>query len=143
MTIIVFFNRFETSSSVMTFCSYELALNQDIQDRLRAEIDEVLKNHNEEVSYDAIADMKYLSKVINETMRKYPIFDTGMRQSLREFKIPNSELVIPANTMIMIPTIGLHYDDRFYENPDKFDPERFNDENVQKRHPLAFIPFCK
>ncbi|KAL7026331.1 hypothetical protein ACKWTF_013864 [Chironomus riparius] len=138
---IFFLAGFETSSSVLTFCSYELALNQDIQNRLRMEIDEVLKKHKEEVTYDSIAEIKYLSKVINETMRKYPIFDTGMRQSSRDFKIPNSDLVIPGKTMIMIPTIGLHYDDRFYKNPDKFDPERFNEEHVQNRNPFAFIPF--
>nr|ARO50428.1 cytochrome P450 [Chironomus tentans] len=140
---IFFLAGFETSSSVLTFCSYELALNQDIQDRLRTEIDEVIKKHKGEVTYDAIAEMEYLSKVINETMRKYPIFDTAMRQSSKDFKIPNSNLVIPGKSMIMIPTIGIHNDDRFYKNPDKFDPERFNEENVQKRHPLAFIPFSE
>ena len=127
----------------MTFCTYELALNQDIQDRLRAEIEEVVEKHDREVTYDAIAEMKYLDMVLNETLRRYPILDSQVRKSVREFKIPNSDLVIPAGVGIIIPVIGIHNDERFYENPEKFDPERFTEENVKKRVPFSFIPFCK
>jgi len=127
----------------MTFCTYELALNQDIQDRLREEIEEVLENYNGEVTYDAIAEMKYLDMVLNETLRRYPILDSHLRKSVKEFKIPNSDLVIPAGTGILIPVIGIHNDERYYENPEKFDPERFTDENVKKRVPFSYMPFCK
>lgn len=127
----------------MTFCTYELALHQGIQDRLRAEIVEVLDKHDGEVTYDAIMEMKYLDMVFNETARKHPVIDNQLRRSTRDYKIPNTDLVIPAGTQIIIPVIGLNYDSKYYENPDDFDPERFTEENIKKRHSFAFIPFCE
>ena len=127
----------------MTFCTYELALHQDIQDRLRAEIEEVIEKHGGEVTYDAIMEMKYLDMVFNETVRRHPIVDNQNRRAVKDFKIPNSNLVIPAGMHIMLPIVGLHNDERFFENPQEFDPERFTEENIKKRHPFAFIPFCK
>jgi cytochrome P450 family 6 len=55
---------FETSSTTKTFCLYELSLHQDIQDRLRDEIDVVLKKHDGKITYEAIQEMKYLDKVV-------------------------------------------------------------------------------
>lgn len=127
----------------MTFCSYELALNQDIQDKLRAEINEVLARHKNEITYDAIMEMKYLDMVFNETLRRYPIVDTQLRKSVKEFEIPNTDLIIPAGVAIVVPTYALHNDERFFENPTKFDPERFNEENVKKIVPYSYIPFSE
>jgi cytochrome P450 family 6 len=56
---------FETSATTMSFCLYELALNLDIQDRLRNEIDTVLKKHEGSVTYEGFQEMKYLDKVIS------------------------------------------------------------------------------
>jgi len=56
---------FETSATTMSFCLYELALNLYIQDRLRNEIDTVLKKHGGSVTYEGIQEMKYLDKVIS------------------------------------------------------------------------------
>jgi len=127
----------------MTFCTYELAINQDIQDELRNEIEAVLKKHKGEVTYDAIMEMKYLDMVFNETLRKYPIFEVQIRKCNKEFKIPATDLTIPVGTPLMIPVVGIHNDEKYFKNPDKFDPERFNEENVKKLVPHSFIPFCK
>jgi cytochrome P450 family 6 len=134
---------FETSSSVATFAFYELAMNQDVQDRLRKEITEVVAKSNGEVTYESILEMKYLDMVFKETLRKYPVFDVQFRQSSKDFKIPNSKLTIPKGTSILIPAYSLHHDERFWEEPDRFDPERFTDENIKKRHPFCYIPFSK
>jgi len=127
----------------MTFCTYELALNQDIQNRLRNEIEEVLENYNGEVTYDAIAEMKYLDMVLSETLRRYPVIDSHLRKSAKEYKIPNTNLVIPARCPIIIPVGAVQNDEKYFENPEKFDPERFTEENVKKRVPYTYMPFCK
>lgn len=127
----------------MTFFTYELALNPDIQERLRKEIQSVLAKHENQLSYDALMEMKYLDMVFNETLRKYPVADLNSRKSNKDFKIPNSDLVIPANTHIMIPSYAIHRDVRFYDNPDKFDPERFSAENVQNHQPYTYLPFSE
>ncbi len=127
----------------MTFFTYELALNTDVQERLRKEINSVLAKHENQVTYDAIMEMKYLDMVFNETLRKYPVADFNSRKSNKDFKIPNSNLVIPANTQIMIPSYAIQRDVRFYDNPDKFDPERFSAENVHSRQPYTYLPFSE
>ncbi|CAG9806333.1 unnamed protein product [Chironomus riparius] len=142
-SFIFFAAGFESSSSIMSFCCYELALNQDIQDRLRTEIEEVAERYNGEVTYDGIREIKYLDMVFNETIRIYPVVDTHVRKCTKDFKIPNTDLVIPAGTAVLIPAVGLHHDEKYFENPDVFDPNRFSDENIKKLVPHTFIPFSE
>ena len=56
---------FNTSSTIMTFCLYELSLHQDIQDRVREEIDVVLQKHDGKLTYQGILEMEYLDKVVS------------------------------------------------------------------------------
>lgn len=62
---IFFVGGFETSSSMMSFVLLELSLNEDVQDRLRDEINAVMKRYNNEITYESLADMKYLEMVMN------------------------------------------------------------------------------
>jgi cytochrome P450 family 6 len=62
---VFFLGGFETSSTTMTFCLYELSLHQDIQDRLREEIDVVLQKHDGKLTYEGIQEMEYLDKVVS------------------------------------------------------------------------------
>lgn len=55
---------FETSSGLMTFALLELAQNQDLQDKLREEIQRVLKKHDG-MTYEAIMEMSYLDQVVS------------------------------------------------------------------------------
>lgn len=57
----------------MTFTSYELTINPDLQKKLQNEIDEVnSKLDGKLINYDQIQKMKYLDQVICETLRKWP-----------------------------------------------------------------------
>jgi cytochrome P450 family 6 len=60
---------FETSSTTMTFCLYELAQNPDIQERVQAEIDSVSEQHGGKITYDSILQMQYLDKVVNGELK--------------------------------------------------------------------------
>lgn len=62
---VFFIAGFETSATTMTFALLEMALNQDIQDKLRTEIDTVLKRYNGVMSYEAVMEMSYLDKVVH------------------------------------------------------------------------------
>lgn len=54
---------YETSSSTITYCLYQLALNPEIQETVRLEIKSVISNYDD-LNYDSIAEMSYLHKVL-------------------------------------------------------------------------------
>ena len=56
---------FETSGSTMSCALYDLALQPEIQERLRAEIMQVLNKHNGQLTYDGIQEMAYLDMVVS------------------------------------------------------------------------------
>ena len=49
--------------------------------------------------------------------------------------------VYPAGSNVVIPIISLHNDFRVWPEPEKFDPDRFLPEEVEKRHRCSYIPF--
>lgn len=61
---VFFIAGFETSATTMTFALLELAMNQDIQNKLRKNIVSVLAQHNNQLTYDAVMEMTYLEQVI-------------------------------------------------------------------------------
>ncbi|KAK9512379.1 hypothetical protein O3M35_000823 [Rhynocoris fuscipes] len=140
-SFIFFAAGFETSSSVLANCLYELSMNPSIQDKLRDEIDSVLKKHTGEITYQAIHEMPYLEQVINETMRKYPTLPVLNRISTKQYFIPEMNLVIDKNTRLLVPVYGLHHDPKYYPEPEKFIPERFAPENKSSIPSCAYLPF--
>ncbi|XP_076257258.1 cytochrome P450 6a2-like isoform X1 [Rhynchophorus ferrugineus] len=132
---------FETSSSTQAFALYELASNQTIQDKLRLEINEVLKKHNGQFTYDSVNDMDYLGRVIDETLRKYPIFPVLPRAATADYQVPGTDVIIEKNSFVLVTNLGVHYDPEYYPDPMKFDPDRFTAENKAKRPYCSYIPF--
>ncbi|KAL5291884.1 hypothetical protein ACFFRR_010952 [Megaselia abdita] len=132
---------FETSSTTMGFCLYELSLNPEIQKTLRAEILSILKETGGELTYDSLNRMSYLEKVLMETLRKYSILQDLIRIAQKDYKVPGTNFVLEKGSRVMIPTDAIHYDPDIYPDPQKFDPERFDPEEIKKRHPMAWLPF--
>ncbi|KAI4459607.1 cytochrome p450 [Holotrichia oblita] len=140
-SFVFFLAGFETSSSTLSFCLYELACNEDVQTKLRDEIESVLQKHNGELSYEAIAELKYMDMVLSETLRKYPSVPALNRICTMDYKIPQTNLLLEKNTQVIISIDGLHYDPQYYQDPHKFIPERFSDENRGKIPQFAYLPF--
>ncbi|XP_032586068.1 probable cytochrome P450 6a14 [Drosophila mojavensis] len=139
---VFFIAGFETSSSTMAFCLYELALQQDIQRRLREEIETVLKQTADgELTYEAVSQMSYLEKVLAETLRKHPILPHLMRLAKTDYPDPGTNLVIEKGTSIVIPVHNIHHDPEIYPQPERFDPERFEPAAIKARHQFAYLPF--
>ncbi|CAH1400048.1 unnamed protein product [Nezara viridula] len=136
---VFFIAGFETSSSVQSFCLYELALHQDIQSRLIKEIDETIEK-NGSLTYKAVQEMEYLDMVISETSRKYPTVPTLVRQCTKSVTLSTGQN-IEKDTMIIIPVWSLHHDSQYFMDPDKFDPERFSKENRDSIVPYTYLPF--
>lgn len=58
-----------------------------------------------------------------------------------DFLVPGTKYVLPANSTIIIPIVGIHSDPEIYPEPERFDPERFSADEINKRHPLSFLAF--
>ncbi|XP_077285428.1 putative cytochrome P450 6a14 [Arctopsyche grandis] len=132
---------FETSSMVASATLQELAMNQVIQERLVHEIESVIAKHDGKLTYDGIVEMEYLEMVISETMRKYPVLGFIPRTCTATNKLPDTDLVVEKGTNIAIPVIALHYDPKYFPDPEKYDPERFTAEAKKERHPMVYLPF--
>lgn len=140
-SFIFFFAGFETSSTAMAFALYFLAKYPKVQDNVRDEVKRVKQQHNNEITYDALMEMTYLNQVFNETLRLYPPVGALIRKALVDYKVPDTDLIIPGGTLITIPVYGIQRDPEIYHDPETFDPDRFTAEAMQKRHPYAFLPF--
>lgn len=63
------------------------------------------------------------------------------RQCTTDYKIPGTDVVIEKGQVVAIPVLGVHRDSMYYEDPEKFDPDRFLPEEKSKRPAFAFSPF--
>jgi len=132
---------YDTTQSLLIYCAYALALNQDVQDRLRTEVDFVLEENDGEFSYDSVIKMVYLDMVINETLRVYPPAFGTERGCTKDYKIPGTEFTLKKGGGILIPIYGLHHDPQYFPEPESFNPERFSPENKGKINQYTFLPF--
>ncbi|XP_033314840.1 cytochrome P450 6a2-like [Bombus vancouverensis nearcticus] len=132
---------FETSSSAISNALYELALNPEIQDKLRQEIKEHFEKNDGELKYDQIKDLTYLDLVFRETLRKYPAGPLILRKSVSSYTFNNTKVSIPEKTFVWIPLYAIHHNPDIYPNPDAFIPERFNDDAVASRDSMHYLPF--
>lgn len=64
-SFVFFVGGFETSSTLMSFAFYELARNQELQEKLRNDINRVLAKHENQITYESMQDMKYASQVLD------------------------------------------------------------------------------
>ncbi|XP_055684920.1 probable cytochrome P450 6a23 [Lutzomyia longipalpis] len=132
---------FETSSTTMMHCIYELALNPDIQEKTREHINQVLEKHNNELTYEAMMDMTYLDQVVNETLRKYPVLIFLLRICTQDYTFPDSKTTVKKGMRVFLPIYGFHHDPEYYPNPEKFDPDRFTKESIAARPQYTYFPF--
>lgn len=74
-------------------------------------------------------------------MRLYPVLPNLVRNTINDYPVPNSEHVIEKGTNIVIPVSAIHKDPEYYQDPEKFDPERFHPDEIAKRHSSTYLPF--
>lgn len=132
---------FETSSTALSYALYELAINQELQDRTRDEIEKVIQEYDGELSYEAIMNMDFADRVINESLRKYTPGNVLMRRCTKDYKVPGTDLTIERGKYCFIPMHAIHNDPEYFPEPEKFDPDRFAPEAVKARNPFTFLPF--
>ncbi|XP_050324938.1 probable cytochrome P450 6a21 isoform X1 [Bactrocera neohumeralis] len=139
---VFFIGGFETSSTTLSFLLFELALNPDIQKRLREEILETVENHGGKVTYECVNSMPYMKQVVAETLRKYPVLPHLQRKAMADYVVPgHPNYVIEKDTTVFIPVMAMHHDPEIYPEPEKFDPERFAPDEMKSRDSINWLPF--
>ncbi|CAH0554653.1 unnamed protein product [Brassicogethes aeneus] len=110
------------------------------EELIREEMTHVLGDNFSRPSYEELMELKYTERCIKEILRLYPSVPFISRM-LSDDMITKSGYKLPKKTIVNIHIFDLHRSPKFWDNPDKFDPDRFLPENVQKRHPFAYLPF--
>lgn len=127
---VFFIGGFDSVSTMMCFLTYEVAVNPDVQTKLKAEIDKVLTENDGKPTYEAIHSMKYLDAVLTECLRLYPLGAFIDRMCVKEFELPpatpdGKPVTVKPGESVWFPGYSLHRDPNYYPEPNKFDPDRF------------------
>lgn len=139
-TTVLFIAGFETTATGLSYLAYILAKHQDVQEKVRAEVDDVVNKYGS-LDYTAVTQgLKYTANVVDETLRMFPpVVTFTTRASVNDFEYDG--IKYKAGTSIIAPTIQVHMDPRIWPDPEKFDPDRFLQENVASRPAMAYQPF--
>ncbi|OXU18179.1 hypothetical protein TSAR_002616 [Trichomalopsis sarcophagae] len=69
------------------------------------------------------------------------IDEKGIREEVDVLVLAVEKYLLPAGVDVAFFVYDLHRDPKHWQEPEKFDPDRFLEENVKKRHPFAYMPF--
>ncbi|CAI9096984.1 OLC1v1033263C1 [Oldenlandia corymbosa var. corymbosa] len=94
------------------------------------------KGPTEKLSWDHIRMMKYSWNVVCEVLRLYPSGVGGIKEAMTDFTYEG--YTVPKGSKILWSLHATHRNPKFFENPDKFDPTRFEGDGPA---PYTYIPF--
>lgn len=128
----------ETTSNALTWTFYLVAKHPEVQQRLQAELDDVLSG--KAPTFEDLEKLSYTEMVIKESMRLYPpAWTLNSRQANEDVLV--GDYLIPKNKIIFVAPIANHHNPRYFPNPETFDPERFSPENEKRLPRYAYMPF--
>jgi cytochrome P450 len=137
----------DTTASTLSWLIYELARNPDIQAKVQKEVDATLvKLDGRQLEYRDITKMRYTTKVINETLRLWPVVPQGPRREMMfddTIKGPDGKPVtVKKGTIVHVPHWLLHRNKKLWgDDVLEFKPDRMGDKDFNKNR--AFMPFTR
>lgn len=100
----------------------------------------VFESADEEVTQDHLSQLNYLTMVLNETLRLFPITPFIGREVQEDIQL--DEYTLPKGATLVIPIFKLHRQEAIWgPEAELFNPDNFLPEKVASRHPYAWIPF--
>jgi cytochrome P450 len=127
----------ETTAVTMTWIWYLLSQNPQAEAKLHEELDHVLGGRLP--TMEDLALLPYTEMIVKEAMRMYPAA-WGTSREVHEPVLLGGHMMKKRQT-VFINIYGMHYDPRFFENPEQFNPERFSAENEKLIPKYAYVPF--
>ncbi|KAF8040370.1 hypothetical protein BT93_B2564 [Corymbia citriodora subsp. variegata] len=130
----------ETTTALLTWVMFLLAVHSDWQEEARKEVLDVFGN--EDPDSDGIAKLRTISMIVNEALRLYPPVIGFTRKVDQQLRL--GKLVLPPNIQVFVANLKLHHDPEIWgEDVQLFRPERFS-EGVSKatnNNAVVFLPF--
>lgn len=127
----------DTTALALSWTWYLLARHADVEQKIHAELAAVLSGRTP--TFEDLPNLKYTAMVIQEALRLYPPAWILGRTAIDEDEIGGFS--IPAKSEIMLHTYMTHRHTDFWDEPEKFDPERFLPERSAARLRYSYFPF--
>ncbi|XP_039745735.1 cytochrome P450 4g15-like [Pararge aegeria] len=137
----IMFEGHDTTAAGSSFVLCLLGIHKEIQERVYDEIYSIFGDSDRPATFEDTLQMKYLERVIFESLRMYPPVPMIARKLNHDVKISTNNYVLPAGATVVIGTYKIHRNPKYYANPTVFDPDNFLPENTQNRHYYSYIPF--
>ncbi|XP_037541674.1 cholesterol 24-hydroxylase-like [Nematolebias whitei] len=126
----------ETTANQLAFCVMELGRQPEILEKVRKEVDDVI-GMKQNVSYDDLGKLTYLSQVLKETLRLYSTAPGTSRQIDKDMVIDGVH--IPGGIGCMFDSYVTGRMEKFFKDPLKFDPDRFHPDAPKTYY--SYFPF--
>lgn len=127
----------ETSAGTLNWTWYLLSRHPDVEARLLAEL--AAMTPGDGFSFDQLMELNYAACVLKETLRLYPPVWLFSRRALKDDHL--GDVRIPAGAHIFIAPYFLHRRPELWPDPERFDPDRFDEARSPPVDRYAFIPF--
>jgi cytochrome P450 len=135
--ITLFLAGHETTANALAWSWYLLGEHPDAWERMTREVDAVW---SEDLSpYERFQKLSYTRHVFAEAIRLFPPAHIIGRKSIKTFSLGPYE--IPGGSMVLLSPYAMHRDPRFWDEPDVFRPERWEDGSTDDLPKFAYYPF--
>jgi cytochrome P450 len=130
---------FTTTSSLLSWCLYGLVSYPGMQARLLQELVDHDITDETNITADQIDELPELAKYVKETQRRHnPSYQPG-RTAQKDLILPEGYTL--SKGTVVIPAIHhIHNNPKVWDNPARFDPDRWDSEEVKNRHKAAYDP---
>ncbi|XP_077280989.1 cytochrome P450 4g15-like isoform X2 [Temnothorax americanus] len=135
----IMFEGHDTTAAGSSFALCVLGNHPDVQARVHEELDTIFGDSDRQCTFQDTLKMKYLERVIMETLRLFPPVPWIARHLNKDVKI--GDYILPKSTTVLIVQFITHRLEKYYPNPTVFNPDNFLPERTQPRHSYAYIPF--
>jgi cytochrome P450 len=133
----IFLAGHETTALALTWAWYLLARNPEAEERLGAELDEVLGGRAPTVA--DLPRLRYAEWVVKESMRLYPPAWAVGRECVRECEVGGVR--VPVGMQVFGFQWVIQRDPRWFTDPLAFRPERWGEESASRLPKYAYFPF--
>lgn len=127
----------DTTAAALSWTFFALQQNPDVREQLENELDDELNGRSARA--DDLERLPYTRMVLDEALRLYPPAWGQPRRSIKDDTIDGYWL--PAGSMISLCQYVTHRHEDFWQQPDRFLPERFLAQQAEKRPKFAYFPF--